>query len=34
MNEIQSEVEGTIRRILVQNAEPIEYGQELFLIEP
>jgi acetyl-CoA carboxylase biotin carboxyl carrier protein len=34
MNEIQSEVDGTIRKILVDNAEPIEYGQELFLVEP
>ncbi|MFQ6102798.1 MAG: acetyl-CoA carboxylase biotin carboxyl carrier protein [Candidatus Glassbacteria bacterium] len=34
MNEIQSEVEGTVRKILVENAEPVEYGQELFLIEP
>jgi acetyl-CoA carboxylase biotin carboxyl carrier protein len=34
MNEIQSEVDGTIRKIMVENAEPVEYGQELFLIEP
>jgi acetyl-CoA carboxylase biotin carboxyl carrier protein len=34
MNEIQSEVDGTIRKILVENAEPIEYGQDLFLVEP
>jgi len=34
MNEIQSEVDGTIRKILVENADPIEYGQDLFLLEP
>ena len=34
MNELECEVEGTIREILVENAQPIEYGQKLFLIEP
>ncbi|RIH87805.1 Biotin carboxyl carrier protein of acetyl-CoA carboxylase [Meiothermus luteus] len=34
MNEIESEVSGVVRKILVQNAEPVEYGQVLFLIEP
>jgi acetyl-CoA carboxylase biotin carboxyl carrier protein len=34
MNEIESEVAGVVRKILVSNAEPIEYGQALFLIEP
>lgn len=34
MNEIESEVSGLVRKILVSNAEPIEYGQALFLIEP
>jgi acetyl-CoA carboxylase biotin carboxyl carrier protein len=34
MNEIQSEFDGTVRKILVENAQPVEYGQELFLIEP
>jgi len=33
MNEIKSEVSGTIVDILVENAEPVEYGQVLFLIE-
>jgi acetyl-CoA carboxylase biotin carboxyl carrier protein len=33
MNEIQSEVNGTIRKILVENAQPVEYNQVLFLIE-
>lgn len=34
MNEIESEVSGVVRKILVSNGEPIEYGQVLFLIEP
>ncbi|MQY70726.1 acetyl-CoA carboxylase biotin carboxyl carrier protein, partial [bacterium] len=34
MNEIESEVSGTIVEILVANETPVEYGQELFLIEP
>jgi len=34
MNEIKSEVSGRIVEILVKNEEPVEYGQELFLIEP
>jgi acetyl-CoA carboxylase biotin carboxyl carrier protein len=33
MNEIQSEVSGTIKKILVENAQPVEYDQVLFLIE-
>jgi acetyl-CoA carboxylase biotin carboxyl carrier protein len=34
MNEIESEVKGRIARILVENAQPVEFGQKLFLIEP
>lgn len=34
MNELEAEVDGTVREILVGNAEPVEYGQVLFLIEP
>jgi acetyl-CoA carboxylase biotin carboxyl carrier protein len=34
MNEIESEVKGRVVRILVENAQPVEYGQKLFLIEP
>ncbi len=34
MNEIESEVSGVVRKILVQNGEPVEYGQPLFLIQP
>jgi acetyl-CoA carboxylase biotin carboxyl carrier protein len=34
MNEIKSEVEGEILEILVQNGEPVEFGQPLFLVRP
>lgn len=34
MNEITSEFEGTISRILVKNAQAVEYGQPLFHIAP
>lgn len=34
MNEIESEVSGKIVEIKVKNEEPVEFGQELFLIEP
>lgn len=33
MNEIESEVAGIVRKILVQSGNPVEYGQDLFLIE-
>ncbi|MGH7482530.1 MAG: acetyl-CoA carboxylase biotin carboxyl carrier protein, partial [Longimicrobiales bacterium] len=33
MNELESEVEGVVREVLVQNAEPVEYGQTLFKIQ-
>ncbi|HAY34769.1 MAG TPA: acetyl-CoA carboxylase biotin carboxyl carrier protein [Ignavibacteria bacterium] len=33
MNEIESEVTGKIVKILVENAQPVEYNQPLFLIE-
>ena len=34
MNEIKSEIKGKILEILVDNAEPVEFGQSMFLIEP
>ncbi len=34
MNEIESEVDGVVVRILVENGQPVEYGEPLFLIEP
>ncbi len=33
-NEIESEVSGTIVKILVDNASPVEYDQPLFLVDP
>ncbi|KAB2951676.1 acetyl-CoA carboxylase biotin carboxyl carrier protein [Heliorestis acidaminivorans] len=33
MNEIEAEISGTILDILVENGEPVEYGQTLFLVE-
>jgi len=33
MNEIESEVAGTVREILVENAGPVQFGQVLFRIE-
>ncbi|MFZ5799842.1 MAG: acetyl-CoA carboxylase biotin carboxyl carrier protein [Candidatus Omnitrophota bacterium] len=33
MNEIKSEVKGRIVEVLVENAEPVEFGQPLFLVE-
>ncbi|MFC4638898.1 acetyl-CoA carboxylase biotin carboxyl carrier protein [Deinococcus hohokamensis] len=33
MNEIEAEQGGVVREILVKNAEPVEYGQTLFIIE-
>lgn len=32
-NEIESEVSGKIVKVLVENASPVEYDQELFLVE-
>jgi len=34
MNEIQSEVKGKIKKIMVDNATPVQFGQVLFLVEP
>ena len=34
MNEIESETRGRIVKILVENAQPVEFGQKLFLVEP
>lgn len=33
MNEIKSEVKGKIVEVLVENANPVEYGQVLFMVE-
>ena len=34
MNEIESEISGTVRKVFVQNGESVEYGQPLFVIDP
>jgi acetyl-CoA carboxylase biotin carboxyl carrier protein len=34
MNELEAEVEGIVREVMVQNGEPVEYGQVLFRVEP
>jgi len=34
MNEIEAEFDGVIVSILVENGQPVEYGQTLFLVEP
>lgn len=34
MNEIKSEIRGKILEVLVDNTEPVEFGQPMFLIEP
>ena len=33
MNEIESDVDGRVEKILVENGETVEYGQPLFLID-
>ncbi|HID79981.1 MAG TPA: acetyl-CoA carboxylase biotin carboxyl carrier protein [Aquificales bacterium] len=33
MNEIESDVKGKVVKILVENGQPVEYGQPLFLID-
>jgi acetyl-CoA carboxylase biotin carboxyl carrier protein len=33
LNQIESERAGTVRRILVENGQPVEYNQPLFVIE-
>ncbi len=34
MNEIKSDVKGKIVSAMVENADPVEFGQALFLVEP
>ena len=33
LNQIEADKSGTIKQILVENAEPVEYDQPLFIIE-
>lgn len=34
MNEIKSEIRGKVLEVLVENAEPVEFGQVMFIVEP
>jgi oxaloacetate decarboxylase alpha subunit len=34
MNEIEAEVRGRVMAVLVENGQPVEYGQPLFYLEP
>jgi acetyl-CoA carboxylase biotin carboxyl carrier protein len=34
MNELESEVSGVVREILIEDAQPVEFGQVLFRVEP
>jgi biotin carboxyl carrier protein len=34
MNEVKSDLEAVVRRINVENAQPVEFGQVLFELEP
>ncbi|TDI80259.1 MAG: acetyl-CoA carboxylase biotin carboxyl carrier protein [Betaproteobacteria bacterium] len=33
LNEIESDKDGTIKEILIENGQPVEYGESLFVIE-
>jgi len=33
LNEIESDVSGTVKAVLTENGQPVEYGQPLFVIE-
>ncbi|MCS3903986.1 acetyl-CoA carboxylase biotin carboxyl carrier protein [Methylohalomonas lacus] len=34
MNQIECEINGTVSKVLVENGEPVEYGQPMFVIKP
>lgn len=34
MNEIESDIDGVVKEIYVENGKPVEYGQRLFAIQP
>jgi len=34
MNEIESDFDGTVMKIFPQNGQPVEYGENLFALEP
>jgi acetyl-CoA carboxylase biotin carboxyl carrier protein len=33
LNQIEADTSGTVTKILVENAQPVEYDQPLFVIE-
>ena len=33
MNEIESELEGTVKKVLISNSDPVEFNQPLFIVE-
>lgn len=33
-NEIKAEMRGTIRKVLIENGQPVEFGQPLFMVDP
>ncbi len=34
MNEIEADISGQVVRILVENGQPVEYGEPLFALRP
>ena len=34
MNEIEAEIAGVVREILVEDSQPVEFGQVLFRVDP
>ena len=34
LNQIEADVAGTVRAVLAEDAQPVEYGQSLFLLDP
>jgi len=34
MNEIKAEMRGIVKKVLVENGQPVEYGQPMFLVDP
>jgi len=34
MNEIEAEIAGVVREIMVDDAQPVEFGQVLFRVDP
>ena len=34
MNEIESEVSGVVTKVLVENAQPVQYDEPLFIVDP